>query len=71
MVVMHTCAMGRPPALEWSHFTFAYPGGQPLFAPIDKHLDLKKAGKFLKLKSIRMILQIYLPFLNPDAYQSE
>ena len=25
--------------------------------PIDKHLDLKKASKFLKLKSIRMILQ--------------
>ncbi|MBF1299600.1 MAG: Cys-tRNA(Pro) deacylase [Parvimonas sp.] len=25
--------------------------------PIDAHLDLKKASKFLKLKSIRMILQ--------------
>ncbi|WP_314010306.1 ABC transporter ATP-binding protein [Cryptobacterium curtum] len=35
MAVMRTCATGRPPALEWSHFTFAYPGGQPLFAPID------------------------------------
>ena len=32
--------------------------------PIDKHLDLKKASKYFKLKSIKMILQKELELLT-------